>query len=885
MVLAALCLPGPVPAQAAPQVETTDVRVPVRAEPDGVPVTLDATWYTTGTERRPVLILAHGFGGSKDDLADTARDYAAAGYLVLTYTARGFGASGGRIHLNDPEFEIADLRALIDLAATRPDAQLDRPGDPRLGVTGASYGGAVALMAAAADTRIDAVVPVATWHDLGTALFPNHAPSDRPGPLQQQWIAGFFAAAQRPTPGAPPALDPTCGRFDPGVCRLLLAAGSSGRADAALMAELRRRSPAPTVAGVKAPTLVVQGLADSLFGLDQADATVASLTAAGTPHAVYWTDGGHDQASSNAAADEAAVATWFDTQLRGGAQQSAAFTFPGPRPGRDGQARRYTAPTYPGLAHEPLTLPVESETRIVLTPPGGQPASITRSLGGSFQAYALAALPGQSAAYDTDRVTEQRTVVGAPRVRLRVTASAAEVTLFVSLWQINGATAAQPRPGVAPVRVPVTPGVPTEIDVALPAGTWVLEQGSRWRVLVTSTDSAFANSTLGRVDRVDVVGGLSLPTFTGTRVGSDAPIDPELLGVLIAIGVVVVAVAAWGVMYHRRRVRLPERPELVSVPVVVEGLTKTYSDGHKAVSDVSFRAEPGQVVGLLGPNGAGKTTILRMVLGLIKPDAGGTWVRGKPVAPGAEVLRNVGALVEGPGFQPHLTGRQNLRAYWDATGRPESEAGFDDAVAVAALGNALDRPVKAYSQGMRQRLGIAQAMLGRPELLILDEPTNGLDPPQIAAMRPILRAYAATGRTVVISSHLLAEVERTCTHVVVMDAGKVLVDGPVADLLEGHGTTVLVTEQPVTEAQIGALRAVAGVTSVVAEEDTRIVVEAELSRPHVVAAASAAGLSLVEVTGRRHLEELFLTVIGQRRGSDPDAVETLSDRLRQVRPR
>src|SRR5699024_11127938 len=127
-----------------------------------------------------------------------------------------------------------------------------------------------------------------------------------------------------------------------------------------------------------------------------------------------------------------------------------------------------------------------------------------------------------------------------------------------------------------------------------------------------------------------------------------------------------------------------------------------------------------------------------------------------------------------------------LEAHWAATGRPAAEAAMDEALQVAALGGAIDRPVRSYSQGMRQRLGIAQAMLGRPEVLILDEPTNGLDPPQIAAMRPILRAWADTGRTVVISSHLLAEVEQTCTHVVVMDGGRVISSGAVPDLLDGQ---------------------------------------------------------------------------------------------------
>src|SRR5699024_10702140 len=180
--------------------------------------------------------------------------------------------------------------------------------------------------------------------------------------------------------------------------------------------------------------------------------------------------------------------------------------------------------------------------------------------------------------------------------------------------------------------------------------------------------------------------------------------------------------------------------------------------------DVSWRAGRGEVVGLLGPNGAGKTTTLRMVLGLVRPDSGQVLVGGVPVRPGAAVLADVGALVEGPGFLPHLTGRQNLEAHWAATGRPAAEAAMDEALQVAALGGAIDRPVRSYSQGMRQRLGIAQAMLGRPEVLILDEPTNGLDPPQIAAMRPILRAWGDTGRTGVASSPLLGRAEPAGPH-------------------------------------------------------------------------------------------------------------------------
>src|SRR5690606_4396705 len=193
--------------------------------------------------------------------------------------------------------------------------------------------------------------------------------------------------------------------------------------------------------------------------------------------------------------------------------------------------------------------------------------------------------------------------------------------------------------------------------------------------------------------------------------------DGEALGVAAAI---LALLAGLGLLAWRRQAHpAPVREDLAAVPLVIEGLTKRFPDGHLAVDDVSWRAEQGQVVGLLGPNGAGKTTTLRMVAGLVHPDAGEVHVMGEPVRPGAPVLRRVGMLVEGPGFLPHLSGRENLRAYWAATGRPEEEAAFDEALRVAALGGAADRPVRAYSHGMKQRLGIAQAMLGLPEVLIL----------------------------------------------------------------------------------------------------------------------------------------------------------------------
>ncbi|MYS13280.1 ATP-binding cassette domain-containing protein, partial [Streptomyces sp. SID4982] len=266
---------------------------------------------------------------------------------------------------------------------------------------------------------------------------------------------------------------------------------------------------------------------------------------------------------------------------------------------------------------------------------------------------------------------------------------------------------------------------------------------------------------------------------------------------------------------------------------------------------------------LLGPNGAGKTTTLRMLMGLIRPDGGEIRVFGHAIRPGAPVLSRVGAFVEGAGFLPHLTGRENLELYWRATGRPPEDAHLDEALKIAGLGDALARAVRTYSQGMRQRLAIAQAMLGLPDLLILDEPTNGLDPPQIREMREVLIRYAAAGRTVIVSSHLLAEVEQSCTHLVVMDRGRLVEAGPVRDIV-GSGDTLLVgTGTPVAEPVVEKVAALPGVASAVRAEDGLLIrLGPGGSAGELVVDLVRLEVPVVSVGPHRRLEDAFLTLIG-----------------------
>ena len=209
-------------------------------------------------------------------------------------------------------------------------------------------------------------------------------------------------------------------------------------------------------------------------------------------------------------------------------------------------------------------------------------------------------------------------------------------------------------------------------------------------------------------------------------------------------------------------------------------LTKRY-DGVAAVDGLDLRVERGELYGFLGPNGAGKTTTIRMALGLIHATSGEVEVLGERVTTDRGPLRRVGALVEEPAFWKYLSGRRNLEYFARAGGRGEDTdrrlARIDESLSIVGLAEAANKRVKAYSQGMRQRLGIALALMGEPELLILDEPTNGLDPTGMREIRQLLRALTDSGTTVFVSSHLLSEVEAMCDRVGVMAQGRILAEG------------------------------------------------------------------------------------------------------------
>jgi ABC-2 type transport system ATP-binding protein len=309
--------------------------------------------------------------------------------------------------------------------------------------------------------------------------------------------------------------------------------------------------------------------------------------------------------------------------------------------------------------------------------------------------------------------------------------------------------------------------------------------------------------------------------------------------------------------------------------VAFSGVSKEFGP-VRAVDDLSFTVERGQVVGLLGPNGAGKTTALRVLMGLERPSRGETALFGTRVVPSITELRRVGAMVEQAAFVPHLSGMTNLRLWWQAGGGRMREADLDGALAVAGLGDAVNRQVRTYSQGMKQRLGFARLLLGRPELLVLDEPTNGLDPGEIREIRALIARLTESGATVLLSSHHLTEVEQTCTHVVVMQRGRLVSSGPVRDLVGTTGTAYIEVDD--RERARPILAAIAGVSSVHVQGDGLVVEQSSGTRADLTAALVGAGLRVDTMMATQRLEDAFLELLdaNEHATATPPATEAPS---------
>jgi ABC-2 type transport system ATP-binding protein len=286
--------------------------------------------------------------------------------------------------------------------------------------------------------------------------------------------------------------------------------------------------------------------------------------------------------------------------------------------------------------------------------------------------------------------------------------------------------------------------------------------------------------------------------------------------------------------------------------ITIEGLGKRFG-AVVAVDGLSFEVDQGTVTGFLGPNGAGKTTTLRMLLGLVAPTAGSAKIDGRPYRELAEPTRHVGAALEASSFHPGRTARNHLRVVATAAGLPLSRA--DEVLTQVGLAEAASRRVGGFSLGMRQRLGLATALLGDPAVLVLDEPANGLDPEGIHWLRGFLRQLADQGRTVLVSSHGLAEVAQTVDQVVIIARGRLITQSTLADLTSRTDQLVRVRTP-----QAAALRPLLAAQGIHAElVGTDLLTAVDTSAEAVGRTAAAAGVVLHEMTTERsNLEEVFL---------------------------
>jgi ABC-2 type transport system ATP-binding protein len=284
-----------------------------------------------------------------------------------------------------------------------------------------------------------------------------------------------------------------------------------------------------------------------------------------------------------------------------------------------------------------------------------------------------------------------------------------------------------------------------------------------------------------------------------------------------------------------------------------------------ALDAVTLDLPQGGVVGLVGPNGSGKSTLIRVLLGLIRPSSGGATVLGHSIQDPTAYAADIGALIESPAFIAGLSARANLQSLAHLRGTPTSRV--DDVLRQVGLLGRDTEPVGRYSLGMKQRLGIAAALLTDPSLLILDEPTNGLDPAGIVEIRALLRRLASDGRTVVVSSHLLSELEAICDHLVIIRFGEILFAGPMREMLKRTRTHIDVsTEHPEDTTTLADALAAAGWQVVDVDEGVRVVAGADRAAD-INRAATAAGVTLSRlIVAQDSLEELFLEMTGRTDG-------------------
>jgi ABC-2 type transport system ATP-binding protein len=310
-------------------------------------------------------------------------------------------------------------------------------------------------------------------------------------------------------------------------------------------------------------------------------------------------------------------------------------------------------------------------------------------------------------------------------------------------------------------------------------------------------------------------------------------------------------------------------PPSSSLAVSTAGLTKRFGD-RTVVDGVNLAIPKGSVCGFVGPNGAGKTTTIRMLLGLIRPTSGGGSILGGSLTDPASYLHKVGALIESPAFYPQLSGRDNLKTLTRLGQIPASA--IEPALERTGMTDRAGDKYRSYSLGMKQRLGIAAALLPSPELLILDEPTNGLDPGGIVEMRGLIRSFADDGITVLVSSHLISEIEQVCDHVVMIRGGRLVHQGPMAKLTGGRRPDIVVAPEHAADLeQLARILELSGLSVAASRDDGTAVVSASgASAADLNRLAARDGITLRQISERTHsLEDVFFELTGTDPSMNP----------------
>ncbi len=421
---------------AAPAVHREDRAMAMPEKPGSEKkVRIDTSFFTSDSTsgRRPAVLLSHGFGGSKNDVRAQAEQLARDGYAVMTWSARGFGKSTGKIGLNDPDGEVADARRLIDWLAQRPEVKLDKAGDPRVGMAGGSYAGAISLLTAGHDPRVDAIAPQITYWNLADALFPH-------GVFKKLWAGIFFTTGEAGSPTGAPGAAPTapsdtgCQKFEAELCEMYQRVAVAGKPDAAAEKLLEARSPSAVGDRIKVPTLIMQGQTDSLFPLDNADKIQKAVRKNGAPVDVDWISGGHDGGDREMPRLEARTKTWFDRYLK---NDKSVDTGPAFRVSRSGgvdstdgavRLRGASGDRYTGLDNDPRRVRLAGREQRFGNPAGAGPPAISAVPGvgalGNFSSLGAGGLsldfPGQFAHFDSAPLRSSTHLTGSPTATVDV---------------------------------------------------------------------------------------------------------------------------------------------------------------------------------------------------------------------------------------------------------------------------------------------------------------------------------------------------------------------------------------------------------------------------------------------------------------------------------